>query len=66
MLRRQYELVEDGGSAVMIVWLPVDSRLKRNARITLKEIPDVVWKVTEVFATEMGEEYFHRKWNFDA
>ena len=65
MMRRQYELVEVNGEAVMIVWLPVDPRVKLRSVITIKEIPDTKWLVTEVFVTEQPDQEFHRKWNVD-
>lgn len=33
----------------LVCWIPNDDRVRKGSKITLKEIPDVVWLVKEMY-----------------
>ena len=57
MTLRQYELSSDGSE--LVCWLPIDARLKVGAKLTLKEIPGIIWLIDKVYETEMSHEALH-------
>lgn len=48
---KQYELQAD--ESVLTCWLKVDPRLKTGIQITLKQLPDVIWTIRQVYSTEL-------------
>lgn len=47
MTYNQVELTN--GASKLICWLELDGRVRAGTRLTLKEIPDVIWKVAAVY-----------------
>lgn len=43
-------------------WLPVDSRVKVGAKLTLKELPGITWQVGVVYATVVDAAHLNRRW----
>ena len=56
----QYALVS--GDSQLVCWLLTDDRLKLGTEITLKEIPDVRWKIAHRYNIELSEPPLKR-WN---
>jgi len=46
---KQYELT--AGESFLTCWLKVDPRLKTGVEVSLKQIPNVRWKIIKVYDT---------------
>ena len=47
----------------MVCWVPFDPRLEEpDIEITLKDIPNVRWKVEQVYKTMRTRAAIHRNW----
>lgn len=63
MRLNQVELYDANCQSRLVCWLPVDSRIKRRAILTLKEIPDRDWIVLRVFKTQIEDADMNRRWS---
>lgn len=59
---KQYVLFEADSCSEMLCWLD-DPRLKHGSLVTLKEIPDRVWQVTEIYDRTLDRKDIKRGWN---
>ncbi len=55
--------IDGNHSRSMTTWLEQDKRIKQNVKLTLKDDPDTLWTVTEVFGTQELNEIDHHGWD---
>lgn len=46
----------------MMTWIPKHPKVKRGSMLTLKEIPDIVWEVDDIYST-IDSDCLHTDWN---
>jgi hypothetical protein len=63
MMLKQYVLQERESQSVMVCWLEIDPRVKVGTVLTLKEIPDRTWVVSDVFTAVKDRTDIKRGWH---
>lgn len=60
---RQVQLLEEDERSVLICWLPVDRRVRKGVKLTLKEMPSRLWTVRWVGKEIRTETDLHKRWD---
>lgn len=60
---RQVELFDMQTNSHLFCWLPIDGRIRRGTRLTLKEFPKRQWTVVKVFQTEIEAAHLNQQWH---
>lgn len=48
--------------AILVCWVEDDPRIVKDAKITLKDFPDVMWLVDKVFDVVLDSKELYKPW----